>query len=450
MDSIALKRLKNDLPTQVDAALDTHAVRAEAWATRVRIGLLLLSAGAAARYWTAGDWSPYIFLFTAALWLTASIVVSMRMRQGSNESLVRITTLADFTIVHLGLIALAWTGNASGAAVYFMSYFPLLAVASIRYRWTLVLLAAVYVAAFLSIFALFSSASPWLALAVFVLTALVGMLGSGKPKDLMVGVASKSLQEAFDIGARQKEIELNNLFHEALFPPSQIDLPMIWCASKHSAGAETGGDYYQVFDTAAGPIVIVGDLEGSNSTGALRDTALLHQALVRITSRGNDPVGILAQLNEWFFEKYEGKRLFTCVVVRWEGDTMYYANAGHLPAIRLVKDTRSRLPVTCGPVGERRDAEFAVQKIQFQARELLIVYTDGLYRKTTEDRDKGIAEIESLTDKFSHGEVNTICHRIFDCAQPGLEEPEDDATIVVIRRQPKASEESKLQSDSKS
>jgi len=35
-----------------------------------------------------------------------------------------------------------------------------------------------------------------------------------------------------------------------------------------------------------------------------------------------------------------------------------------------------------------------------------------------------------------HGEVNTICHRVFDCAQPGLEATKDDATIVVVRRQP--------------
>ena len=57
--------------------------------------------------------------------------------------------------------------------------------------------------------------------------------------------------------------------------------------------------------------------------------------------------------------------------------------------------------------------------------------------------------MESLTDTFSHGEVNTICHRIFDCAQPGLSEPDDDATVVVIRRQPKAAGETKVQTGGK-
>lgn len=447
MDSIALKRLKNDLPGHVDAALDEHALKAEAWATRVRIGLMMLSAGAAAWYWQAADRSPYIFIAIAALWLGTAIAVSLRMRSGTTDSLVRLTTIADFTIVHLGLLLLAWVGNAGGALVFFLSYFPLLAVASIRYRKTLVLLSAVYVTIFLVAFALFSSASPWLALAVFALTALVGMLGSGKPKDLMVGVASKSLQEAFEIGAKLKEIELRNLFHEALFPPSQIDLPAIWSASKHGAGTETGGDYYHVFETDRGPLVIVGDF-GSSSGEAVREIAQLHQQLVRITTRESDLVQILSQLNEWVYNRHQGRRRFTCVAARWEGETMFYANAGHLPVIRLTKDVRSQLPVTCGPVGETPDAVFVAEAIPFQARELIIIYTDGLYAKSTEDREKGIAEIEKLTDTFSHGEVNTTCHRIFDCAQPGLSESKDDATIVVIRRQPKAAEETKTQAGS--
>ena len=66
----------------------------------------------------------------------------------------------------------------------------------------------------------------------------------------------------------------------------------------------------------------------------------------------------------------------------------------------------------------------------------MIVYTDGLFSKLASDREKGIAEIEAMAGRFSGGEVNTLCHRIFDCAQPGYDRTADDATIVVVRRQP--------------
>jgi hypothetical protein len=54
--------------------------------------------------------------------------------------------------------------------------------------------------------------------------------------------------------------------------------------------------------------------------------------------------------------------------------------------------------------------------------------------------------MEALAERFSGGEVTTLCHRVFDCAQPGLEPIKDDATVVVIRRQPAKGEEAKAQS----
>jgi serine phosphatase RsbU (regulator of sigma subunit) len=318
-----------------------------------------------------------------------------------------------------------------------------------RYRRSLILLCAIYTAIFLTGLSLFTNISPWIVLAIFELTAVISFFGSGKPKDAVVGVASKSLQEAFEMGSKEKEIELNNLFHEVLFPPSQIDLPAIWSSSKHRSGTELGGDYYHIFETERGPLVIVGDISGRGFE-ASRDIAQLHQQLTKIVSGEPELTKILESLNTWLYEKYAGKRRFTCVLARWENEHLYYANADHLPVVRLsIKQERSRLPITCGPLGEKPEANVVVEEIPFQPREMVMIYTDGLYKKITSDRQQGIAQIESLVDQFNHGEINTICHRVFDCAQPGLQEPPDDATLVVIRRQPKAAEESKVQAGGK-
>jgi serine phosphatase RsbU (regulator of sigma subunit) len=183
--------------------------------------------------------------------------------------------------------------------------------------------------------------------------------------------------------------------------------------------------------------VVVGDLPGQGFE-ALSEVTKLHEELAEIVRRETNLAKILGELNPYVWEKYRGRKTFTCILARWQGEQMLYANAGHLPAIQVSKQERKQLPVTCGPVGAQPEAIFKEEVVPFPARDLIILYTDGLYQKLTNERDQGVAEIEKYADKFNGAEINTLCHRIFDCAQPGMEPNADDSTIVVIRRQPSA------------
>jgi serine phosphatase RsbU (regulator of sigma subunit) len=269
------------------------------------------------------------------------------------------------------------------------------------------------------------------------------MMGSRKPKDLTVNIAGSAIEEAFDLGAKQKEFDLAQKAHGLFLPPAIVDLPEIWVSSKHGAGTETGGDYFHIFETPTGPLVALGDL-GGRGFEALGEVADLHQRLGRIINRETDLPKILEELNDHLYEKYEGRRTFSCALARWEGEKMRYVNAGHLPMIQMSKPqgaqiiSHNQLPVTCGPVGAQAGAAFIESVVQFPARDQLVIYTDGVYAKITNSRDKGVSEVESLAEKFSGAEVTTLCHRIFDCAQPGFEPNRDDSTVVVIRRQPAA------------
>jgi serine phosphatase RsbU (regulator of sigma subunit) len=149
-------------------------------------------------------------------------------------------------------------------------------------------------------------------------------------------------------------------------------------------------------------------------------------------------------LNRFVWEKYQGRRQFTCVLAEWEGEQMRYVNAGHLPLIQMSKPQgaqivgHKQLSVTCEAVGRQAEAVFTESVVSFPVRDQLVIYTDGVFAKLTGDRTKGVAEVEALAEKFGGGEVTTLCHRIFDCAQPGMEPNKDDSTVVVIRRQPAA------------
>lgn len=452
-----LKQLQDSLPQRVDMALAEHVTLAEGWATKVRLWFALTSLVAAGWMWNYPSNAKLIYLALAAIWLLVMVTVSVAAKGGASESLVSVTTLVDLTVVHLGLAAFVQQGlfPKIGGGV-FLCYFPILAIAANRYRMLLVLQASLYAIVGYTVISYWGGSPPWFRLSLLGATAFVFALGSRKPKTLMVSVAKNALQEAFDLGAKQKTIELAARAHQLFLPPPVVDLPAIWSSSKHSVGTELGGDYYQIFETVRGPLVVVGDLsiQAGENFEAVNATAVLHQTLSKIINQQTgepDLTKILAELNAHLIEKH---RLFTCVLAQWQGDQLHYVNAGHLPMIQLNKPQgaqtagHKQLPVTCGAVGERAEAVFVESVVPFPARDLLLMYTDGAFAKMTNDREKGVAEIEAMAERFSSGEVTTLCHRVFDCAQPGYDLNKDDATVVVVRRQVTKGEETKQASAS--
>lgn len=449
---LVLKQLQENLPRQMDEVLAEHVLSAEGWATTIRFWFAVTSFMAAFWMWDHRSNARLIYLSTGVVWLVAMIAVKALIKGEASTALISGTTLLDLTIVHLELAAFVQQGlfPKIGAGV-FLCYFPILAVAANRYRMMLVIQSASYAMIGYALISIAAGSPPWFRLSLLGATVFIFVMGSRKPKDLVVGVAKNALQQAFDAGAKQREFDMTAQVHQLFLPPPIVDLSAIWSSSKHGAGTETGGDYFQIFDTTRGPLVVVGDLSVENGKNfeSLSAIGELHQTLSKIVNRNADEASLVKILDELNAELGERKRSFTCVLARWEGDQLRYVNAGHLPMVHLNKPQgahtagREQLPVTCGAVGERSDATFTESVVPFPARDLLLVYTDGAYAKLTSDREKGIAEIEAMAERFSGGEVTTLCHRVFDCAQPGLDQIKDDATVVVIRRQPTKSEESK-------
>lgn len=445
--SVLLKQLQDSLPNKVETALSEHVRSADGWATKVRLWLALTSLVAAYWMWNHPSKAKTIYLAFAGLWLVTMFVVSALTKRNASEAMATKTTLFDLTIVHLGVAAFVQQGlfPKIGAGI-FLCYFPILAVAATRYRMMLVVQSAVYAIVGYGLLSYWAGSPPWFRLSLLAATSFVFALGSHKPKDLMVGLAKNALQDAFDLGSKQREADMTEQVHQLFMPPPLIDLPEIWVSSKHGAGTESGGDYCQIFETARGPLVVVGDL--SVATGkkfeSLTAVADLHKSLSGIVSRNSEEPNLTKILDELNAKLCEKRRLFTCVLAQWHGDQLHYVNAGHLPMVHLNKPQgattagRKQLPVTCGAVGETAEAKFVESAVPFPARDLLLIYTDGAFAKLTGDREKGIVEIEEMAERFSGGEVTTLCHRVFDCGQPGYDQIKDDATVVVIRRQPAA------------
>ncbi|MGH9800911.1 MAG: hypothetical protein ACRD82_11155, partial [Blastocatellia bacterium] len=230
--SVLLKQLQDSLPNKVEVALAEHVRVAEGWATKVRLWLAITSLVSAYWMWNHHSKAKNVYLAFAALWLVTMFVVGALNRRNTSDSLATKTTMFDLTIVHLGLAAFVHHGlfPKIGAGV-FLCYFPILAVAANRYRMVLVVQSALYAMIGYGAISYWAGSPPWFRLSLLGITAFVFALGSRKPKDLMVGLAKNSLQDAFDLGAKQREFEMTEQVHQLFMPPALLELPAIWSSS---------------------------------------------------------------------------------------------------------------------------------------------------------------------------------------------------------------------------
>lgn len=443
----AVKLIKKTLSGRIDAALSEHVQATERWAGYVRLFYLLLFSFAAGWAWGQPGPGRLIYLGMALAWLVEILLLTFWQKGAPSSGQVIVNTFLDVTIINLGLFVWWWQGlfPAEGSGLFYC-YFPLLALAANRYRIVLVLLVGVYAGLFYGILSLVAGANAGWRLAVFGITILVMVMGSRRPKRLVGGVSEEAVDSAYQLGVDHMTVRMAEESHALVLPPSIVELPGLWCTAKHGPGARTNGDYYQIFETAEGPILVVAELGGEDFE-ALRAVSSLHQEMARILARETELPAILRAVNTYVVKKYRGRRSLACLLVRWEGEEMRYINAGLLPMIQMSKPQGAQavnqhsLPLTMASIGTTEAIEPIESLVPFPVRDLMIVYTDGVFAKLTSDRETGIAEIEAMAGRFSGGEVNTLCHRIFDCAQPGFDRNPDDSTVIVVRRQPVAKSE---------
>ena len=432
-----MSKPKAQISKHVETVLDQQAGATENRANKLRWWFIVVFGVAAAWTWNSGSSAKYTYTMLSVSWLITALMMKAKLKRANSA----LPVMIDVTIINLGLLLCWGTGAfATHAPEIFLCYFPVLGLAATRYKLGLVIKASLYGIIFYTLMASFAVGVPWIQLAMLAAMMMVAVSIARQPKGLVMQAAADAAEESYALGVKEREVELAGQVQDALLGREMAAVSGLWVVAKHEAGLKTGGDYYSVFETKQGPLVIVGDLGGQGIEATLA-VAQLHRLLSSIILRESQLPRILEELNTALWQLYHGTRQLTCVLARWEGEQLHYINAGHLPAIHLDKQQqRSQLPVTCGPVGASEQANFIEETSTFPARELLLLYTDGLYSEATPDRQAGIAEVERMTDQFSHSEVNTVCYRVFDCCKPHRDIPQDDRTLVVVRRQPSAFE----------
>ncbi len=245
---------------------------------------------------------------------------------------------------------------------------------------------------------------------------------------------------AREAGQRERlnrEMEIAREVQERLLPQSRPELPGVdYCGLCRPALA-VGGDYFDYIPRPDGRMgLALGDVSGKGISAALMMASL--QSLLRgqIAAGLDDVALLITNTNRLIYEVSTSNRYVTFFYGEYHPMTrqLVYVNAGHNPPIILRGSEVIRLEA-CGPVvGLLRTVEYESAIFQFEAGDIMIVYTDGMSEAMTVEEeewgdDRLIAAARACYDENSSGMTRSIM-RAADGFTAGANQY-DDMTVIV-------------------
>ncbi|MFE0102308.1 SpoIIE family protein phosphatase [Streptomyces sp. NPDC059009] len=210
--------------------------------------------------------------------------------------------------------------------------------------------------------------------------------------------ASRALERSLQF-AREHTMALE--LQRALLSEPSVPHPNLETASRYlpaDDSAVVGGDW---FDSLALPqgrnLLVIGDVMGHGVEAAV---AMSHyRSMLRaLAATGLPPHQVLAQADHMVAAS-GFDRVATCLLALGDSaaGTMTYANAGHLPPLRLTPQGQAELlPIVAGPpLGTGLGGYGSVVRPALPGGTLLL-YTDGLVERRGEDIDSSLARLTRL------------------------------------------------------
>jgi PAS domain S-box-containing protein len=236
--------------------------------------------------------------------------------------------------------------------------------------------------------------------------------------------------------AREREVAL--ALQEALLPaPRPLDRHQAAVRYRPAVGAlNVCGDWYDLVDLPGDRLAVaVGDVVGHGLAAACV-MGQLRSALSAATRVADGPARALEALG-LYARSVDGAESTTAATafVDWEDHTLTYSSAGHLPPALLHPDgTVSFLDgATDPPLGASPEHATRPEAISpFEEGATLVLYTDGLIERRTEDIDTGLARLTGTLSRHRHAGPEDLADALLTELLPPTGNA-DDTALVVIR-----------------
>jgi len=193
--------------------------------------------------------------------------------------------------------------------------------------------------------------------------------------------------ELADRVTMKRDLEIAREIQRWLVPESPPEVPGVDIAFVSRPANTVGGDYYDAFLRASPDpnskrlLVVVADVAGKSVPAALL-MATFQASLRTLAAANTSLLELVEGLNRYACAHSLGGRRFTTAFfgeLDLETRILSYVRAGHnAPLIRRASGSIEQLEIGDLPLGVDRGARFTCATATMGARDLLVVFTDGL------------------------------------------------------------------------
>ncbi|NUS73252.1 MAG: SpoIIE family protein phosphatase [Corynebacteriales bacterium] len=239
--------------------------------------------------------------------------------------------------------------------------------------------------------------------------------------------------------ARDRERHVALTLQEAMLP---APLPLLQgeAAVRYRPAARTTanvcGDWYELVNLPDGRVgVAVGDVvgHGLSAAGVMGQLRSALSAAVRVVPGPANALDVLGL----YARSVAGAESATAVqaVIDAKKQVIDYSCAGHPPPALLHVDGTVEFldKATDPPLGARPVPRPRSQgSVSFELGATLVLYTDGLVERRTEDIYTGLARLADSLSRHSHLKPEALADRLLDELSV-TDDPMDDTALVIIR-----------------
>lgn len=234
------------------------------------------------------------------------------------------------------------------------------------------------------------------------------------------------------------EIEIASGIQRTLLPKSLPDLPELAVSGSTLSCHSVGGDCFDVISLGGGRFgFFVGDVSGKGISAALLAT-LLQGVFFTTAAMDISLPGVFSRVNQYLCERSGEDRYATVFygVLDKQG-RFEYVNAGHVPPLLRRKSGQLEgLGSANFPVGMFSEAEYQSSRIQLEAGDYLVIYTDGVSEaQNTRSELFEEARLRRIMEDFSGQSVQEMGDAIREGMRAFTEgaAQSDDITILVVQ-----------------
>ena len=276
----------------------------------------------------------------------------------------------------------------------------------------------------------------------------VGSTGARRftPEDTVVlQLAADRAGRAIERARRfQQEHEIAVTLQRSLLPDRLPDVPGLALAARYlpgAAGAEVGGDWYDVIPLADGRVgIAMGDVVGRGIPAASL-MGQLRNALRAYAIEGHSPAAVLERLDR-LVQSLNAGRMATLLYMALEPDgrNAVIANGGHLPPLVVEADRTPRLLEAARgvPLGVLPYASFEETHARLEPASTLVLYTDGLVEERGISIEIRLADLQRAAAAPFEG-PNELCELLLRellPEGPGV----DDVAVLALTTAPASSD----------